>query len=431
MNSALLILLSRIAVVVMSLGTLPLIARALGPEGRGEAAAVVTFVQLLAVLLTLGLQTHIRREVALAGGQAGQALRAARYTALIMGALAGLAAGLAGPVIISDIDPELATWLIPVAAICTLCGICWLSDASVLIGQGRSTAYAVVLAVPSIVQAVGVVLLYVTSQLTVLHFLQLQAPSYLLAALIASRAIRLPWWGQGGSSWLHVRTSMAYFGAQVAESLAFRADQVIAVAVMGAHAAGIYSIAATVGMLPMAVGQALATAYFQDVVRDEREEQVVAETTLGQMTWLGVIAACGLALCVPFAVPVLFGEAFRAAVGPTFVSLIGGAVLVVMQGVGNLLIRRNLGWRLSASQMAGLAVGLGLLVVLGGPFGAMGGSAASTVGFMVAMLWGLRSLGLSPVVALPRASHLFPALRSILTARPAGPAQSSGPDDTP
>jgi O-antigen/teichoic acid export membrane protein len=104
--------------------------------------------------------------------------------------------------------------------------------------------------------------------------------------------------------------------------------------------------------------------------------------TLARAGWIPVAGAVPMALAAPVVLPLVYGDAFRDAVVPVWILLVGlagggvtGVLTAYLSGNG----RPGLG---SAAVGSGLVVTLALDLALIPPFGIVGAALASTVAYL-------------------------------------------------
>ena len=418
-NSATSVLLSRALSVAVAVGSLPLIARGLGPHGRGETASALAYIQLLPIVLSLGLPSQVRRDYAAVDDSSrDMSLRVARMWACIAGSVSIVLTWAATRTVFESLGSSATTSILVTAPLCTATGIAWLCDANALVGAGRTFQYAVVLAVPSVAQGALIASLSIFGALTVPNIIWTQLVSYFLTAM-ASHALVGPL-----RSRFHVTparkvlaSSSQYAGSRLAEALSYRLDQTLVLPILGASSAGIYSVAATVALLPLAVGQSVASATFSQIVGVPRDRQSFdrdVSTLLAATRISGALACLGTAALSPLIVPLALGDAFRAAVFPIWIGVLGSYFLVMGQAVMSLLIRSARGWRMTGAQIAGLSVGTCLLFVLGPLLGAAGASFASATGYFLTLVLMMRPAGVRLLDLIVRPAD-FTAMVGVFT----------------
>ena len=114
-------------------------------------------------------------------------------------------------------------------------------------------------------------------------------------------------------------------GALFLQSLSARFDLLLVYRLMGARAAGFYSIALTLSLLVAAVPNAVSYSTFPRLSRFGPDEArpLLLHTTRLAVTASALTAALIGAAC-PLAIPILFGKAFMPAVMPTVILVTGG-----------------------------------------------------------------------------------------------------------
>ncbi|MCA0180553.1 MAG: lipopolysaccharide biosynthesis protein [Actinobacteria bacterium] len=407
-NSALTVVLSRIGSVTCGFFTLTLTAWGLGPSGRGVVATGISLMLLFPLLLSGGLPSVMRRIWALQPpASAAQHLLAARALALPLAAVSGLVATALLPVLAPSASSGIKWVLVGCIVTCTGAGTRWLNDGSALLGSGRVGAYSLVLLTPSVLLAVVSLWLWATGELSVVAVLIAQAGAYLITAVASHLLVKMPSGVRREPLLRVLREGLPYFGSQVAEALSYRLDQVLVLGVIGAFGAGIYSISATVALLPSTLGLAVASATFQQVAAQHQRDGRLADGSVVRVSLLaGAILTLVLAAAAPYAIPIAFGQAFASAVIPTWIGLIGALFLVGTQASASILIASGRGWHLTLAQVIGLGVGVLLLLIMGPRFGATGAAWASATGFFTTFIIALWATRLPLSELLPRGSDV-------------------------
>jgi O-antigen/teichoic acid export membrane protein len=399
-ESASIIIVSRLGGVLLSLMSVPILARVLGPEGRGQSAAAISIILLLPVLLSYGTPILTRQAFAQTGHLGEPLLRAIRVYATAAGAATAVLALPLSWLLLPGLSVSASVAFCVSLPIAVTSGILWICNASVMIGRKESLRYAVVIVLPSFVLSISVIILWGLGSLTVASAIWAQLASYVATFIVSHLLVRVSL--AGGRSPVHslLRESSKFAGGQIAEAASFRLDQALVLPLLGAHQAGLYSIAATIALLPYSIGQAIAAATFRQASAESHSEngessQPQSELLLRIALIVGFASSIGLGLLVPWVIPAVFGEDYAGAVIPTWIGLFGAVALVVAQSADTLLVVRNQGWRMTIAQVAGLFAALVLLFVLGLPFGILGASIASVIGYLITTVMLLRWLGVT------------------------------------
>jgi O-antigen/teichoic acid export membrane protein len=194
---------------------------------------------------------------------------------------------------------------------------------------------------------------------------------------------------------------------------ATRVDQAVIGPVLGSTKLGIYAVAVAVSLLPFAFGPALASRAFSEVAaaRDDRERFTLISHWLRMTLLVGGAATAAVALAGPILVPVVYGNAFRAARAPLFLLLPGTVALILNATASVSLVALGKPGQATWSEFSGFAVTAVGLVVVVRPFGIVGAAVLSTVTYatsFTAFQTFLRRAG--PVSILPRKAELVDAM---------------------
>lgn len=187
-----------------------------------------------------------------------------------------------------------------------------------------------------------------------------------------------PRWDQA-----YVRAALRYGipsqGSIFLLALSQRSDQLVVYSLRGEAEGGLYSVALTLGWLITYVPGALVRAAFPRMSGYTYDQ---ATDLLGQMIRVNVLAAlvagAGMALLLPFVVPWVFGEAYRASVTPATLLLVAGFLWTLQ-------------WTLSRSAAARGRPGL--------PFVAVGGNLLVMLALNVLLVpgWGMPGAALAAI----------------------------------
>ncbi len=373
----------------------PIVARTLGPAGKGEAAATLAALMIAPFLLGLGLPLAVRRYAAIVDDD-NEVMRSAFRLSLAtmpMGLLAALALN---ATLLSEVSAQTQMWL---AIGLTLTPVAILRDcfASVLVARRRFDRISVVGIVPAISTLVGVVVLAAAGLLD---------PSTVVAISVASTVIA------AGVGWLFVRPvlrgpafpmrelasmGLRSVGAQLGSVASLSADQVFLFSLMGPAQLGIYSVAATISQLPLPLARAYAASSFATIAREP--QQTVATLAARYVDYAVItvgVVSLGAALVAPFAVPAIFGEAFSGAVAPLWILLVGTLAMSVVLVASSHLVAIGHGGLASVSLLIGLACGLASMWTLAPQHGAVGAALASALGYTVSAVLAVAFLRLKP-----------------------------------
>jgi O-antigen/teichoic acid export membrane protein len=378
---------SSVGVTLTGLLTGMLLARTLGPTGRGLMTTVLIWPQILTWMggLSLGYaniyygaaQPHGRRRL----------FANSLWAALALGSIVGVSAALVLPHFVR-LDPQQHR-LLTISLLLMPFGL-WADFAvSLLHGTGRFDRLGVVRLAAPVVTAAGLLGLWAAHALTV--------STAILATWTGSwvqTGLTLWFLTRDGSAGIRpdrglLRRSLAYASrihigtlASVANA---RLDQLILTLVLAPRALGLYAFAVTLSELLNQAATALSAVLLPKVAgqEDEAARRALAEQSARWALLLGVLGALALYFAAPLCVRLLWGSRFVEAV-PTVRVLLPGTVALGLAGTLGASLRGS-GQPLAGTvaQLASLAVMTPMLLVLLPRMGIFGAGLASTCGYIV------------------------------------------------
>jgi O-antigen/teichoic acid export membrane protein len=374
-----------------------ILARALGPTGRGTIAFVTVTALVAACFAGLGMgeatAVFVARRPEIRGTLLANAVVFMLGTGLLASAVACGALAALGDARPAGVGaPELA-----IIACATL--VSALGDAGYvfLLGCNRLRTVALITAGASWIYPLLLVALWSTVGLTVLGAAlawmaaeSIRALAYLgqsLRGLVLSRL----------DSGLLVEAarfgSRAWIGS-LARFLNFRTDQILMGFLASEATLGVYAVAVNASEVLLYLPAAMATALLPAAARADvglRTEQALRAFRSAAL--VTAVAGLAAALLGPLLLPAIFGEPFKASVAP-FLWLLPGALGFVSVAVFSYALVAGSSPGLSSiGPLVSLVVGFVLDIVLIPRFGASGAAAAASVAFLAggcAALWVFR-----------------------------------------
>jgi O-antigen/teichoic acid export membrane protein len=360
-----------------------LLARLLGPAGRGTVAFITVTALLTARVAKVGLgqatavlaaQQPATRPTLLSNLLAFSLGAALCSTAIVVGSLSLLDLQPAG------LEPEHLAILAGAILAASLV------DDNFLIGCGRLREAAAISASGGWLYALAVVAVIATADLDVESALFAWIAAHLAwAALLAAMGART-----GGLSLPSVRLladSVSFgvraWGGAVSQFLNARLDQIL-VGVIGSNVTlGLYAVAVNAAEILLFLPNAVATSLLPTLARDRSPAAV--ERTLrtfrsASVLTLGSIVAAAAAGW--FLIPLVFGSDFRDSVGPFMWLLPGGLGYAALSIFTSSLLASRAPGLSSISRGAALGAGLALDLALIPVFGASGAAAAASAAFL-------------------------------------------------
>lgn len=352
---------ANLLIVVFAFITSPILARALGPSGRGEVAAVFAVVGIAPWFSELGITSFLSREHARRSHPLGLLLGSTTPIAVIA-SLVGVAVavplahllGRGRPVVVEFI--EIGLFLLPLSAsLQLLYGIAvgdekWRVVMLVrILNVGGTAAAIVTLSLLHSLTVTSVAITYITAGV-------LSSIPYLGGLLHSwpwrfSRPLALRGFAFGVRSWLSTlaNTGNAYL------------DQVLMAGLVSSRQLGLYALAVT---LATASGAMVAAAANALIPRVATGDSLLAARACRVALLLVFVTGVAIAATSPFFVPFVFGHDFDGAI-PMLIVLLGASVFSVPgQVLGSALIAAGNPGATARAQVAGLVVTVPALIVV-------------------------------------------------------------------
>ena len=364
----------------------PLLARALGPDGRGQLAAIIVPLSIAPLVVSFGLTTFAARSVA-RGDERGRVIATMGTLAVAIGLLF-VPVGLLGADYLAGDDStvrqflRIGVFLMPVS----LFGGILLN---VAMGLERWNAISIQRLIPAGGAALVYLVLFLLDELTI-HTAAATALALGLVAIAPTLGVL-----KGARPFRFDRALAAaglVFGSQVwfvalSQLLNHRLDQLVMVKATTARELGLYAVAVTTASLSSVLASAVGDAIFPrvaggaaDLTRRSLRVTLVAVTA-------SVLAA---AVATPVLVPLAFGDAFQDAIPMVLILLVAAVPSAASSVLGPALsasLRRP--GLLGLGQLAALAVTVAGLLLLLPPLGGIGAAIVTVVAYSLNAAWGL------------------------------------------
>ena len=386
---------------VLSLGNVLLVARILGPTGRGTVALMTAIAYLTSQLATLGIQWATGN---LAGAEPrtrpALATNAVVLAAFLGGIAAAIVAGLIAlvPSIGGDVDPTMQ-WI-------ALATIPWLVLQNYLIflvlaDYGFRAFNSAMLLIPVTNVSVNGLLAALGLLTATAAFSTWACAEFLATAVLAVYLHRrLAGFGRPDPR-LAWRTLSFGVKAHVGRALLlgnYRLDQWIVGAVSGEHALGLYSVAVAWAESLFYLPTALQAVQRPDLVRATRREAArLASTGFRAVVLASTPIVIGLMLAAPFLCVTILGSEFQGSVEQLRILAPGAFGIIALKLLGNALTAQGKPLLETAAISIGFIATLALDIILipshAGVGAAIASTVAYTIGGMAAAFIFSRSLG--------------------------------------
>jgi O-antigen/teichoic acid export membrane protein len=407
-NSAGLVAVSRLLATLLTLSTAPVVARAVGPEGRGAVSAALAAFALVPIVLAFGMPLNLRR---LSTSELGASFhRSARDLTLALFVPSSVVAYLLGITLFSSVDPLVQSVAAAGIAISPL-SVSWMNDQSVLIAKRRFKRVAALQLMQPGVYVALIGSVWVLSTLNVasvlICYLIGSIATFVLGVLLVPLSVR----GPRGSRRLFVRESLSFSGGAVAEAATNRLDQLLVVPLIGLYQSGLYSLAVTLSSLPMSFAHAIGAHYFSKYSEQGGSRQVLVDESVRVTLYISIVITGGLSIASIALVPVVFGQDFTPALNSVWVSQIGSVFMCVSYVGSMVLVSAGAGSKLTLAQLVSLVVSTAALFLIAPWRGAVGASLASLSGYLILAGVVLVLAGVKPSKMLPKKSDLRTSVR--------------------
>ncbi len=373
--------LANLAAPLSTLVTGPLLARALGPSGRGLVTALLSPLALANLMFTLGVPEALIYFVASGRITAARARRIALLGGLGCALVAASMLLISSPYLFraqpQSIAPfRLLLFTLPLSLVFSAVrGVAQAQQRFNLVNIERVTG--------ALLRLLAICLLVLIHALTPLSAVWVSVVAPILASLVLLAVLR--------SVESTQRTPVQlgpffHYAAAVATGtfgglMIMRLDQVLMVSLTSPAELAYYSVAASLAELPLAAVAACRDLAFS-LAAEQDNPHIIARFCRLTCLLVGIICLTG-ALVTPFALPLLFGRNYSPAIHMTQVLLLGtlGRAITTVIGAGLMTIRWN--WFRSSIQMGGAALTAVLILALVPRWGGMAAAWVTTLTYAV------------------------------------------------
>ncbi|HET8651940.1 MAG TPA: oligosaccharide flippase family protein [Gaiellaceae bacterium] len=413
--AALFTYLSQVAAAVIALVNVLVIARALGPAGRGDVAFLATIVFLTSQLAALGVhQAHSNLAGRSPHLRPALATNSIVFSVVLGAASIGVVAGLIAlfPALAGDADAS-ARWLalasIPV--IIFELYLLYLVQAD----YGFAAANLAHVVGPLLTAAVNGILAAM-GELTVFAAIATMVGGYLASTALLVWYVQRRLAGFGRPDRALVRPVVG-FGIKVHAGRVmltgnYRLDQWFVGAIAGSRELGLYSVAVAWAEALFFLPQAFVNVQRPDLVRAQPTEAARQAATLFRAAMLLTVApAVIMVVSAPVLCTAIFGKEFAGSVDDLRVLAFGAFGIVSLKLLGDALTAQSRPGLETAAVAVAFAITVALDIVLIPPYGGLGAAVASTIaytagGLAVAVLFA-RALGARMSDLVPRGRDLL------------------------
>lgn len=402
----------------LGLATGMLAARLLGPQGRGELAAIQMWPSLLGTFAMLGLAESLvyfaAREPADSGKYLGSAMAVGTMSSVVFAA----AGYIAMPHLLWTQSAEVVAasrWYLVVIFLYALVGM----PIQILRGRSDMFAWNVLRTMPGILWLFILVSAWFLGraqpEVVAVWYLAGLAGLFLPVTYVLARRVEGPFRPEVRRWPPMLRYGLPSLFAGVPRTLNVRLDQMLTAALLPPQSLGLYAVAVAWGGITQPLLSAMGAVLCPRIASQGSAEQQRHAFAQGCRVgmFISLVLAVPSLLLTPWLLPLLFGGDFAPAVAASLVLVAAGTFaglnLVLEEGL------RGLGRPAAVmrAQLGGLAASALTLAVLLGPLGIVGAALASLLAsgtIALIMLYEGHSL-----TGEPFSGMLFPRLDEIIT----------------
>jgi len=320
---------TNLAMMAVGVATGTLSARLLGPQGRGELAAITAFPAMVSALALIGAPSALLYYVARFPERSAAYLAASGVVAMCGVVPAFIGAYLYIPVLLAHQRPGVV-WAARIFLLQMAVYLFASSPGEMLRSVGRFGQWNALRAVPRLLVLGAFLFAWAAS---------IRRPEFFaLASLVASGAMVFPLWtwltpvliGSPRPTWAEcaeiTRYALPSVLGQLPRNLNLNLDQVVMSAALPARALGLYAAAVAWSGASVPILQAIGFALFPRIASSHHAEtraRVLART-VRLTTFIAVAMTLVILAATPVAVPALFGTGFTEAVKPATILVLAG-----------------------------------------------------------------------------------------------------------
>jgi O-antigen/teichoic acid export membrane protein len=393
-----------------------LLARQLGPTGRGEVTAVYLWPQILVYLTGFGIEEATLYFSARRAGQTGAILTNALLFGLAQTAIVLPLGFVLLPILLAGQSSEvingsrllLAT--VPISFM-TLCG------ANALRGRLRIPYSSLIQIVFPATSLFGIVWMTVHHTLSLDNVVRLYLAAFFLALVVAlGILLGLRLWNTFRLDGRLLKQMLA-FGVKVqpgaiSQVANLHLDQLLMAAFLPAAQLGLYAVAVSASSITSVLPSAIRTVLTPTVAQGQHggaEGVTILEKNLHRYWLVNVVSGMALLLVIPLLLPLIYGHEFGPAVLPAEILVVAAVLLGGKQILTGASYGLGTPFLVSQAEIVSLVFTVGGLLLLLRPLGIMGAALASLlaygVSFVLLSYRMRRAHGLSlRAVLLPKAS---------------------------
>jgi O-antigen/teichoic acid export membrane protein len=390
-------------------------ARALGPEGRGEVAALVAVPTFVCFLAPLGLSSALVFESKSGRSTADAISATALLLAIVLGIVAALLAAIGTPLVLAAHQPSLVTTAVWLSAF-ALSGMLASLGMAALQGSEQFGACNVVRMTQPVLTLLLLTLFIAGPGLT-----PLQAALIIFCAgfpgliwnlwLIRPKA-QVPLQALRDAFGNLYRYALRASSGELLSGLAGQLDKVVVVALYAPREVGLFTVAMSLSRILLVAPQAATQVLLARTAGRTADEVIITVTRTSAVT-LAMVTCGAVLLWVtgPVLLSLLYSKDFAAGAVLLQLLLVEACLTAMHQVLSQPFLALDRPGALGVQQAAGVIASVALLFLLSGPLGIVGAAWALLGGAVVRLVVALAMFPTVLSLPLPRVfSEMGPSL---------------------
>ena len=368
--------------MAINAATGPVMARALGPGGRGAVAAISVWDEASSRVFYLGLPDATAYRTKEGLDPPGALLGTVRRVGILLFPLAVAAGLLVAHWPLGSLDFRSKILVVVLVGMSPLVNTFGRSCYQLLMVERDMKSLRVATLIVNVVGFVVIIIAVIFGA---------------LAVWVAALALAIGRFTEHGYAWWRAKVRVKG-RAKLKPMLAFgvkaipgsltdlannRLDQLFIIPFLGFKALGFYAVAVTVNFIPFQIGTALSSSTYGQVrVASQRGERGVASQLIRRGFVTTGAAAIAVAVATPTVLPILYGRRFDPSVAPTLILLpgtIAWALTLIATQIGNGINKPQYA---SIAQITGVVITITGLFIMVPRYGVAGAAIVSTVTYV-------------------------------------------------
>lgn len=363
------------------------IARSLGPDGRGQYAAVVAWFGIALIAGELGQPAALCYFVASDRSRGRDYVATSRRLMLTTGVVAAAVGWCLAPLLAHGSGSVTDAYRVMFLT----CVVSFVGASYVFALQARQiSSWNMVRATQPAIYLIVVVAVAVFGRLTLMAAVLSLVISVVIQTLASYWLCRRVHLHAGAFDRQLTKPLLGYGISQVAANapttVNSRLDQVLLAGTTSYANLGLYAVAVSVTSLGLPVVSAIGSVLFPRIAGGATSTRALERTALRASLTIAAAILAVLALLSPWLVPVMFGKDYAGAVRLIWILAIGGVFLAASQVAGDLLRGRGQPLMVALAQGVGAVITVGLLLSLLPVLGIEGAAIASSAAYFATFL---------------------------------------------